>query len=92
MSGKLSPGDHEFMEVLANIVKQFGEDLHWENFMARGLWLHHQSQYDAACKMYAKARDTIKADTNVNSQPNWQELVQYIEKISELASRREGIQ
>jgi len=75
----------EFRRILAQIVKQFGDDPHWENFYARAISSHLDKDYPDAIVMYEKARQSIQNDPNVRNEAPWQEQVRVIERLEESA-------
>jgi len=75
----------EFRRILAQIVKQFGDDPHWENFCARAISSHIDKDYPDAIVMYEKARQSIQNDPNVRNEAPWQEQVRVIERLEESA-------
>jgi hypothetical protein len=77
----------EFRRTLANIVKQFGEDPHWENFYSRAISSHLDDNYADAIVMYEKARQSIQGDPNVCNEECWQQQVRIIERLQERAQR-----
>lgn len=87
-SGHPTPEGKELSRLLARIVEQFGDDPHWENFMARALSSHADEDYGAALRLYVKARESIEADPAVRDQPPWREQVQKIRRLEEVARDR----
>jgi hypothetical protein len=81
--------DSEFRCLLARIVEQFGDDEHWENFMARALSSHMDSKYDCALKLYQRAKSIIQLDRQVRDKPEWQERIEHIEACEKRARHRE---
>src|ERR1700675_2189536 len=77
--------DDDFRRLMAKIVAEFGDDLHWENFFSRGISSHADEDYSNAVAMYAKARQSIQNDPNVRDDPAWRELVKEIERREEQA-------
>lgn len=83
-----SPG---FRRLLANIVEQFGDDQHWENFMSRALSSHADENYEGALIMYKKARECIQADGIVRDNAMWKEKVREIQVLEKKAHCKEKI-
>jgi hypothetical protein len=79
--------DAAFRRILAQIVKQFGDDPHWENFFSRAISSHLDEDYPEALAMYGKARQSIQDDPNVRNQLPWQKQVRIIERLEEQARR-----
>ena len=67
--------DQDFRRQLASIVKQFGDDDHWENFMARALSHHADGEFEKASVMYEKAKQTIEDDPLVRDLPSWKPTI-----------------
>lgn len=80
--------DKEFRRLLAHIVEQFGDDPHWENFMARALSHHADGDFESALSLYKKARQCILNDPKVRDEPSWKERVRWIESQEEHARTR----
>ena len=78
----------EFRRRMAKIVEQFGDDPHWENFMARAVSNHADGNFPEAVAMYERACNSIRNDPVVRGQPSWQKLLQDIEQAQELARRQ----
>jgi hypothetical protein len=85
----LETENKEFVRLLARVVEQFGDDPHWENFMARGLSRHVDEDYDSALAMYARAKAGIDGDPQVSDDPSWREIVRGIERLEECARRQQ---
>jgi hypothetical protein len=81
--------DREFVHLLARIVEQFGDDPHWENFMARGLSCHIAGDYAGGLAMYARAKAGIEGDSRVSNDPSWRETVRNIQRLEECARRQQ---
>lgn len=79
--------DTEFRRLLGQIVKQFGDDPHWENFFSRAVSSHLDEDYSDAVTMYEKARQSIQNDPNVRNETPWQQRVHVIERLEEQARR-----
>lgn len=77
----------QFHRLLARIVEQFDDDLHWETFMARALSYHADEQYDKALAMYEMAKASIQNDAQVRDQPPWQESVATINRMEHRARK-----
>jgi hypothetical protein len=88
-SSALEAEHKAFVRLLAGVIEQFGDDPHWENFMARGLACHVDEDYDNALAMYARAKAGIEGDPRVSDQPSWREIVQSIERLEESARRQQ---
>jgi hypothetical protein len=88
-STALEAESREFVHLLARVIEQFGDDPHWENFMARGLAYHVDQDYDNALAMYARAKACINGDRQVSDQPSWQEIVRAIERLEGCALRQD---
>jgi hypothetical protein len=86
--GEPSSQDSEFRRLMAQIVEQFGDDPHWENFFSRALSSHADKKYSEAVPMYEKARDCIQADANVRDKTEWQERVRLLESLREQVDAR----
>lgn len=86
--GEMGPESAEFRQTLASVVEQFGDDPHWENFMARALSYHADGQYENALSMYEKAEKCISDDLKVRDQVLWQEKVQEIHRLKQCARDR----
>jgi hypothetical protein len=82
--------DPTFRRILASIVHQFGDDPHWENFMARALSYHADGQFSFAVDFYDRAKQCIENDSNVSYLPSWQDRVRSIEALREKAKRKEN--
>jgi len=85
---QITAEDTQFRRLLAQIVEQFGDDPHWENFMARAVSSHADGDYLNAVAMYEKARQSVQNDVVVRAEPAWQERVQQIEALEWLARRQ----
>jgi hypothetical protein len=81
--------DREFVHLLARLVEQFGDDPHWENFMARGVSSHIAEDYASALAMYARAKAGIEGDHQVSNDPSWRETIRSIERLEECARRQQ---
>jgi hypothetical protein len=79
----------EFRRTLAAIVEQFGDDPHWENFMARALAYHADGHFDRAVEFYNRAVQCIRNDSNVAALPSWREIICDIELLRDRGLRRE---
>jgi len=77
--------------LLAAIVEQFGDDPHWENFMARALSYHAYGKHEDACKLYAKAIAAIQDDASVSKLPDWQNLARQIDRLRSRAQARQSL-
>ncbi|MBZ5573532.1 MAG: DUF4365 domain-containing protein [Acidobacteriia bacterium] len=77
--------DTEFRRLLAKIVEQFVDDLHWENFFSRAISSHADENYPSATVNYGRARQCIQDDPNVRDKPSWQEQVRIIEQLEQRA-------
>lgn len=77
-----------FRRLMAKIVEEFGDDCHWENFMARAVSEHSDRNYSGAVAMYRRARQSIESDELVRTQPCWQQMIRQIEAVEELARRQ----
>jgi|SRR5947209_4960364 len=86
--GEPTREDVEFRRLLAQIVEQFGDDPHWENFFSRAISSHADGKYSDAVPVYEKARQCIQADPNVRDGASWQETVRLIETLEEQARRQ----
>jgi len=75
----------EFRRILAQVIKQFGDDPHWENFYSRAISSHLDGDYPDAIVLYEKA--PIQNDPNVRNEAPWQEQVRVIERLEEQARR-----
>jgi hypothetical protein len=78
----------QFRRLMGRIVEQFGDDPHWENFMARAVSDHADGNFLSAVAMYERARRSIESDENVRTQRAWQALVEQIQQVEELARRQ----
>jgi hypothetical protein len=85
----LAAEDKEFVHLLARVVEQFGDDPHWENFMARGLSCHVAEDYASALAMYARAKAGIEGDPQVSNQPSWREIVRSIQRLKACARHQQ---
>ena len=83
--------DPSFRRILASIIDQFGDDPHWENFMARALSYHADERFPLAVDFYNKAKQCIENDSNVSHLQSWQERVKDIERLRDKALRKEGV-
>ena len=83
--------DPDFRKILASIIEQFGDDPHWENFMARALSYHADGQFDLAVTFYDMAKQCIENDSNVAHLPQWQDRVTTIEQLRNKAFTKEGL-
>ena len=81
----------EFRRTLASVVEQFGDDPHWENFMARALSYHADRRFDKAIEFYGRAIQCIQNDPNVCDLEPWQATVRDIERMLNSASRGEDL-
>jgi len=81
----------DFRQTLASIVEQFGDDPHWENFMARALSCHADRRFDEAIGLYTKAIQCIQNDPNVASQESWREQVSKIKHLQDKARSEEAL-
>lgn len=81
--------DKEFVHLLARVVEQFGDDPHWENFMARGVSCHVAEDYTGALALYARAKAGIEGDPRVSNDPSWHETVWSIQRLEECARRQQ---
>jgi Domain of unknown function (DUF4365) len=81
--------DREFVHLLARLVEQFGDDPHWENFMARAVSSHIAEDYASALAMYARAKAGIEGDHRVSNDPSWRETIRSIERLEECARRQQ---
>lgn len=70
----------EFRRLLAHILEQFGDDSHWETFMARALSSHVDQDFENALALYGIAKHRIQNDPNVCNDPSWQATVRHIEQ------------
>ena len=77
----------ELRRTLASVVEQFGDDPHWENFMARALSYHADRLFGHAIEFYGKAIQCIQNDPNVHDLELWQTNVRNIEQLRGSASR-----
>ncbi|PIV06107.1 MAG: hypothetical protein COS57_05170 [Syntrophobacterales bacterium CG03_land_8_20_14_0_80_58_14] len=73
--------DIAFLHRLARIVAFFNEDHHWETYMARAISSHADQDYDGALALYNGAVDSIKGDSDVCDQPEFQEQLKDIEHL-----------
>ncbi len=91
-TGEINNNAHaEFRRILAAVVEQYGDDPHWENFYARALSYHADSNFQRAIEFYQKAINCIQSDPNVRGEELWQNLVQEIEQQREKAQRQENV-
>ena len=81
----------EFRRTLASIGAQFGDDPHWENFIAQALSYHADRLFDQAIEFYGKAIQCIQNDPNVRNLEQWQTTVRNIEQLCGSASRGEDL-
>lgn len=88
-SAALEAEEKEFVHLLARVVEQFGDDPHWENFVARGLSCHAAEDYATALAMYARAKAGIEGDPQVSNHPSWREIVRRIKRLEECARRQQ---
>ena len=77
-----------FCRLLAGVVERFGDDPHWENFMARALTSHADEDYEGALAMYDKAHSCIEADHHVRDDPPWQLNLRWIQRLQACARER----
>jgi hypothetical protein len=77
-SEPITAEDTRFRRLLTRIVEQFGDDLHWENSMARAVSSHADGDYSTAIAMYERARSLIQNDDIARAEPSLQERVQQI--------------
>jgi hypothetical protein len=90
-SGDLND-DPEFRRLLASVVAQFRDDLHWENYMAMALSSHADDEFDRAVALYNRASKSIENDFNLRKQPSWpewEERIAEIDRLAQKAMRRE---
>lgn len=81
----------DFRRILASIVAQFGDDPHWENFMAQALSYHADRLFDQAIEFYSKAIQCIQNDPKVRNLEAWQTRMRTIEQLCGGASRGEDL-
>ena len=87
----MGPENAEFRQTLASVVEQFGDDPHWENFMARALSYHADNNFDQAIVFYSKAKQCIEDDLNVASLESWQKRVREIEQLRDNARKGKAV-
>jgi len=87
-SAEIDVSNMEHHQTLARVVEVFGDDPHWENFMARGLSYHADGSFDEARAMYQRAIDTINADDNLKDLPEWQSNIKRIRQYLADATNR----
>jgi hypothetical protein len=81
--------DIAFLRRLARIVELFDEDPHWETFMARAITRHADQDYKRALELYQRAVDSIKGDSDVCNQPEFQKQLQYIGDLENCARNKQ---
>ena len=88
---EMGSSNASFRQTLASIVAQFGDDPHWENFMARALSYHADRSFDQAIEFYTKAIQCIQNDPNVAFLESWREQVSKIERLRDKARSEEAL-
>ena len=83
--------DSNARRLLASVVEQFGDDPHWENFMARALSYHADEQFAVAVEYYNRAKKCIEDDSNVSHLPEWKERVKGIEELRDKALNNQSL-
>jgi len=86
--GQMGGPNADFRKMLASAVALFGDDPHWENFMARALSFHADSSFAEAVGLYEKAIQSIQGDPNVAGLELWQRQVKEIEGFKDLADQK----
>ena len=77
--------------LLAGIAEQFGDDPHWENFMARALSCHAHGEYEQASNLYAKSIAVIHNDAVVRDRVDWRDRVRAIDRLRSAADARQPL-
>lgn len=89
--GQMGSPNTDFRKTLASVVAIFGDDPHWENFMARGLSFHADNKFSEAVCFYEKAIGSIQGDRKVARLKLWKKLVKEIEGLKRKAKRGEAL-
>jgi len=63
---QLGDSHSSFRKRLAQILEQYDDDPHWENYYARAISQHIDGNYDAAICLYQRAIDSIQGDPEIN--------------------------
>lgn len=89
MEGQLLGSNAAARRVLANVIEQFGGDMHWENFMARAISAHADRYFAAAIDLYREAKASIERDQNAKKKAIFKRHLTEIEAQLAKASRQE---
>lgn len=85
MAKDVGPQNDEFRRKMARLLEGYGEDPHWETWMALAISYHVDLQFHAAVRCYKKAKKSIEGDPNVREEIEWIERVKRIESLLKCA-------
>lgn len=90
--GELNESNKLFVQKLAEVLANFEDDMHYENFWARALYHHAESNFEDAAHYYQQAIECIQNDPQVANQIVWQQKVNEISELLQRANSHNTLQ